>query len=162
MRAILFLTAMFSLSCFAQDFNQNDQSRDLAPKQIPQNTPADKWSNYAANNSYIRGLFHQKREIDSQIDVLENQRRESIAQDHHNTYANTPYVVKDGNGHSKTYASKEAYDNEIIGGLIKQSLSTNNEIIKQKELYFASFASNTDVVTEVQLKPPMELKVLSK
>jgi hypothetical protein len=162
MRAILFLTAMFSLSCFGQDLNQNNQNRDLAQKDISSNTLAEKWSNYAANNSYIKGLFHQKREIDSQIDVLQNQRRESIAQDQHNTYRNNPYVVMDDTGSSKTYASKEAYDNEIIGGLIKQSLSTNNEIIKQKELYFASFASNAAVVPAPQLKPPMELKVSSK
>ena len=162
MRSILFLTAIFSLSCFGQDLNQNNQNRDLARKDISPNTLAEKWSNYAANNSYIKGLFHQKREIDSQIDVLQNQRRESIAQDHHNTYASTPYVVMDDNGRSKTYASKEAYDNEIIGGLINRSLSTNSEIIKQKELYFASFASNTDVATEATLQPPQELKVLSK
>lgn len=162
MRLILLLTTIFSLNCFGQDLKNNNHNGDLAGNEISQNIPEDQWLNYAANNSYIKGLFHQKREIDSQINALQNQRREIVAQDHHNTYSNMPYVIMDDNGHSKTYASKEAYDNEIIGGLIKLSLSTNNEIIKQKQLYFASFASSAVVVAEAKLKPPLGLKVLSK
>jgi hypothetical protein len=162
MRLILLFAAIVSLNCFGQDLTKKNQTRGNAGKEIPQNIPEDRWLNYATNNFYIKGLFHKKCEIDSQIDVLQNHRREFIAQDHYNTYTNMPYLIIDDDGHSKAYASREAYDNEIIGGLIKLSLSINNEIIKQKELYFASYGSNVEVVPHAKLKPPLELKVLSE
>jgi hypothetical protein len=162
MKLILLYLAFVALNTFGQDLTLENQSKDSVRTDISQKTLYDDWLIYATNNPYIKDLIRQKFEIDSQINVLQNQRQQFIAEDHYNTYTNTPYLIIDEMGHNRVYASREAYDNEIIGGLIKLSLNINNEIIQQKNLYFAAHGSNTITVPNAKLCPPSGLKVVSE
>ena len=164
MRTILvapMAAAIVALNCFGQDMGPQSQSHGIARTEITQKASYGDWLNYATNHPYTKGLIQQKHEIDSQITVLQKQRLEFIAEDHYNTYTNTPYLIIDEMGHNKAYASREAYDNEIIGGLIKSSLNINTEIIKQKNLFFAADGSNAADSVEANLAPPGNLRVIN-
>ena len=150
-----------ALNCFGQDIGSQSQSNGIARTEITQKVSYGDWLNYATNHPDTKGLISQKHEIDSQIAVSQKQRLEFIAEDHNNTYTNTPYLVTDEMGHNKAYASREAYDNEIIGGLIKSSLNINSEIIKQKNSFFAAYGSNAAASVEANLAPPGNLRVIN-
>ena len=153
--------AIVALNCFGQDIGSQSQSNGIARTEITQKVSYGDWLNYATNQPYTKGLIQQKREIDSQIAVLQKQRLEFIAEDHNNTYTNTPYLIFDEMGHNKAYGSREAYDNEIIGGLIKSSLNINSELIKQKNLFFTAYGSNAAASVEANLVPPGNLRVIN-
>ena len=153
--------AIVALNCFGQDIGSQSQSNGIARTEITQKVSYGDWLNYATNHPSTKGLILQKHEIDSQITVLQKQRLEFIAEDHNNTYTNTPYLISDELGHNKAYASREAYDNEIIGGLIKSSMNINNQIIKQKDLYFAAHGSNVTASVDAKLTPPNNLRVIN-
>lgn len=119
------------------------------------------WLNYATNNASTKSMIQQKCEIDSQINALQRQRVQFIAQGHDNTSTNTPYLIIDESGHNRAYPSKEAYYNETIGGLIKSSLKINNEINKQQERYFAAHGLNVTASTDAKLTPPFGLRIIN-
>jgi hypothetical protein len=157
----LVLTVIVKMNCLGQEIVSTSQTNGNAKVgTIPKVLFAD-WLNYATNNAYTKSVIRQKYEIDSKIDILQKQRVQFIAEDHYNTYTNTSYLIIDENGHSRAYPSREAYDNEIIGGLIKSSLNINNEIIKQKELYFAAHGSNVTASVVAKLAPPNGLRVIN-
>jgi hypothetical protein len=153
--------ATLAWNCFGQELGSQSQSNGIARPEITQKAVFGDWLNYATNNPYTKDLIRQKYAVDSQIDVLQKQRAEFIAEDHYNTYANTPYLIIDEAGHNRAYASRAAYDDKIIGGLIKSSLNINNEIIQQKNLYFAARGSNVDASMGTKLAPPGNLRVIN-
>jgi hypothetical protein len=157
----LVAAATLALNCFGQDFGSQSQSNGIARTEITQKALFGDWLNYATNNPYTKDLIRQKYAVDSQIAVLQKQRAEFITEDHYNTYTNTPYLIIDETGHNRAYASRAAYDDEIIGGLIKSSLNINNEIIQQKNLYFASHGSNVDASVGTKVAPPDNLRLLN-
>jgi hypothetical protein len=161
MRLILLLTVIVTLNAFGQDSLQN-QSKVAFKPDVSRATLYADWLIYATNNSYTKGLIQQKCDVDSQINVLQKNRQQFIEEDHYNTYTNTPYLFVDDSGHSRAYSSRAAYDDDQIGGLIKSSLNINQEIIKQKELYFASRESNVDAVKDATLSPPSGFKFISE
>jgi hypothetical protein len=148
-------------NCFGQELGSQSQSNGIARPELTQKALYAGWLNYATNNPYTKDLIRQKYAFDSQIAVLQKQRAEFIAEDHYNTYTNTPYLIIDEAGHNRVYASRSAYDDEIIGGLIKSSLNINNEIIQQKNLYFAAHGSNVDASVGTKLAPPGDLRVIN-
>jgi hypothetical protein len=158
---VLMVAATVALNCFGQDFDSQSQSNGIARPEITQKVLYADWLNYATNNPYTMDLIRQKYTVDSQIAVLQKQRAEFIAEDHYNTYTNTPYLIIDEAGHNRAYSSRAAYDDEIIGGLIKSSLNINNEIIQQKNLYFAAHGSNVDASVGEKLAPPGNLRVIN-
>jgi hypothetical protein len=157
----LMAAAAVALNCFGQDLGSLSQSNGIAGPEITQKALYADWLNYATNNPYTKDLIRQKYAVDSQIAVLQKQRAEFIAEDQYNTYTNTPYLIIDETGHNRAYASRAAYDDEIIGGFIKSSLKINNEIIQQKNLYFAARESNVDASVGTKLAPPGNLRVIN-
>jgi hypothetical protein len=153
--------ATIAWNCFGQELGSQSQSNGTARSEITPKALFGDWLNYATNNSYTKDLIRQKYAVDSQIAVLQKQRAEFIAEDQYNTYTNTPYLIIDEAGHNRAYASRAAYDDEIIGDLIKSSLNINNEIIQQKNLYFAAHGSNVDAPMGTKLAPPGNLRVIN-
>jgi hypothetical protein len=157
----LVLTAIVKLNCLGQEIGSTNQINGSAKLGTTPKILFADWLNYATNNAGTKSMIQQKYEIDSQIDVLQKQRIQFIAEDHYNSYKNTPYLTIDESGHKRSYPSREAYDNEIIGGLIKSSMNINNEIIKQKDLYFAAHGSNVTASVDAKLTPPNNLRVIN-
>jgi hypothetical protein len=156
---ITILVAFVKMNCFGQDAGSQNPTNEFVKAQLTaQKILLGNWQNYATNNPYTKGLIQQKYNVESQIALLQKQRFQFIAEDHYSTYTNTPYLIIDERGYNRVYSSREAYDNEIIGGLIKSSLNINNEIIKQKNLYFAAYASNVSASVIASPASPISLK----
>jgi hypothetical protein len=154
-----FILTMASTIFFINCFGQESDANKTVNENMVQKALIGNWQHYATNNIYTIGIIRQKYELEAQIAVLQKQRLKFIAEDRHKTYTSTPYPIIDEHGYNRIYSSREAYDNEIIGGLIKSSLRINDEIIRQEKLYFAAHRSHIISLIATNSTPPNNLTV---